>query len=134
MGLILNTSPLLFMVLFFLWPIYCKLYSIPSTVPCFSINKENEGSLYVQVPNGRGKKLIPALSHISQVINSLQTGTKPGQASGSRGKRGSSHSSLQTSMWPGIPGVQTTHCPRRLIQSREQRGQTSCYGPVQDLL
>lgn len=81
------------------------------------------------------QKLIPLVFMImSQVINSQQTGIRHGQTSRSKGKNPSSHSFLLISMWAGILGVQTIHPLRRLIPSRELKGQTWCYGLVRSLL
>ena len=80
------------------------------------------------------KRTYPYQDSSSQVINPPQTGTRRGQTLERKGKRPSSHSFLPTSTSAGIPGVQITRRLRKLIPSREQRGQTSCYGLAQGLL
>lgn len=101
-------------------------------------NNNNSITLKFIVLLGRlisAQKLIPLVFMImSQVINSQQTGIRHGQTSRSKGKNPSSHSFLLISMWAGILGVQTIHPLRRLIPSRELKGQTWCYGLVRSLL
>ncbi|XP_028072622.1 uncharacterized protein LOC114274838 isoform X5 [Camellia sinensis] len=69
-----------------------------------------------------------------KVVSSQQIGTRPGQGSRSKGRKPYFQSLAQTSMSTGILGLPIIHCLRRLIRSREQRDQTSCYGLVLLLL